>query len=75
MRTASDTNRSRRVWSGREGSEESVGGALESTKLSTPFKGAEDEFFGWTKSEDAVTWRGESEIMNTYCLFPGNGRT
>ena len=57
MRTASDTNRSRRVWSGREGSEESVGGALEGTKLGAPFKGAEDEFLGRAKSEDAVAWR------------------
>jgi len=55
VRTMSSTNRSRGVWSRREGSEESIGGALKSAKLCTAFKGAEDEFFGRTKSEDTAT--------------------
>ena len=54
MKTVSRTNHSRGVWSRREGSEESVGGMLESAKLSAAFKGAEDEFFRGTKSEDAA---------------------
>jgi len=55
VKTASNTNRSRGVWSGRERSEEAVGSALESAELSTAFKGAEDEFFGGSESEDAAT--------------------
>jgi len=54
VRTASDTNRSRGVWSGREGLEESIGSVLESAKLSTAFKRSKDEFFGRAKSEDAA---------------------
>jgi len=38
-----DTNHSRGVWSGREGPEEAVGGALKGTELGAAFEGSEDE--------------------------------
>jgi len=53
---ALDTNHSRGVWSGREGSEETVGGVLESAELGAAFESSEDEISGRTKSEDAVVW-------------------
>jgi len=54
MKIASDTTCSRGVWSGREGSEEMVGGALESAELGATFEGAKDEFFGGPEPEDAA---------------------
>jgi len=54
VKTASDTNCSRGVWSGREGSKESVGGALKSTELGAAFESAKDEFFGGTEPKDAA---------------------
>ena len=51
-----DTYRSRGVWSGREGSEETIGGALEGAKLGAAFESSEDEIFRRSKSEDATAW-------------------
>ena len=57
VKTASDTNRSRGVWSRGEGSKETISGMLEGTKLSAAVKSAEDKFFGGTKPEDTAMGR------------------
>ena len=54
LRNASDTNRSRGVWSGREGSQETIGGVLEGAELGATFESSEDEFFGRSKTEYAA---------------------